>query len=530
MFRPCLLKSIFLLAFLATLSQDSFGQRNVLIIIADDLGSDYCGFYENHLDTVNLPNVRRLLKTGIRFKNAWANPFCSPTRAGILTGRYSFRTGVGAAIGGNTSAVLDTAEITIPKLLNKFKPRGIAKAHIGKWHLQTPTPKTNYIFPNKMGYDHFEGSFTGELTNYLNWTKITNGVESTSVRYSTTENADNAIAFIKKNKEIPFFVWLAFNAPHTPYHLPPTDLLKNNTLSGNSSDISANPKNYFKAMNEAMDREIGRVFDSLTVYNLWSNTDIIFIGDNGDDSPVAQSSPAKGSVFQGGLQVPMIISGPSVKSPNRTSDALVHTTDLFATVLELFGYNQWPSQIPSSKPVDSKSLIPILKNETQEVHDWIFAEVFKGPAPASEGKTIRNKTYKYIQLDNGTKKLFNLSLDPNEKMNLYSSDITGSNLTNLTYLCGEMSNLLGITTGCSLVLSTEMESSKTNNPYPNPFNSKIDLFTYPDGIIYILSTSDGKEIYKGPNIKNQDFSFLSKGVYYFRTSENLGSVFKMIKE
>lgn len=88
---------------------------------------------------------------------------------------------------------------------------------------------------------------------------------------------------LKKNKDVPFFVWLAFNAPHTPYHLPPLDLLKNNKLIGNNSDISANPKNYFKVMNEAMDREIGRVFDSLSVYNLWSNTDIIFISDNGDD-------------------------------------------------------------------------------------------------------------------------------------------------------------------------------------------------------------------------------------------------------
>jgi arylsulfatase A-like enzyme len=202
MFRLKRLKSIFLLAIITSLSHMTYGQRNVLIIIADDLGSDYCGFYESHIDTVNLPNVRRLLKTGVRFKNAWSNPFCSPTRAGILTGRYSFRTGVGAAIGGNTSAVLDTAEITIPKLLTKFKPAGIAKAHIGKWHLQTPTPKTNFTFPNKMGYDHYEGSFTGELANYFNWTKITNGTESTSTNYASTENADNAISFIKKNKDI----------------------------------------------------------------------------------------------------------------------------------------------------------------------------------------------------------------------------------------------------------------------------------------------------------------------------------------
>ena len=529
MFRLKILKSIFLLAFFSALSLSALGQRNVLIIIADDLGSDYCGFYENHLDTVNLPNVRRLLKTGVRFKNAWSNPFCSPTRAGILTGRYSFRTGVGAAIGGNTTAVLDTAEITIPKLLTKFKPAGIAKAHIGKWHLQTPTPKTNYIFPNKMGYDHYEGSFTGELANYFNWTKITNGTESTSTNYASTENADNAISFIKKNKDTPFFVWLAFNAAHTPYHLPPTSLLKNNTLSGSSSDISANPKNYFKAMNEAMDREIGRVFDSLTVYNLWANTDIIFIGDNGDDSRVAQSSPAKGSVYQGGLQVPMIISGPSVKSPNRTSDALVHTTDLFATILELFGHSQWASQIPNSKPVDSKSLLPILKNNAQEVHDWVFAEVFKGPNPASDGKTIRNKTYKFIKLDDGTKKLFNLAQDPNEKTNLYSENMTGSNLTNWEYLCGEMSKLLGATIGCSLVLSTEMESLKAI-PFPNPFSTNIQFANQSEELIYVLFAADGKEIYRGPNIKNQDFSFLPKGVYYLQSTENIGALFKMIKE
>jgi hypothetical protein len=225
----------------------------------------------------------------------------------------------------------------------------------------------------------------------------------------------------------------------------------------------------------------------------------------------------------------MIISGPSVKSPNRTSDALVHTTDLFATILELFGHGQWASQIPSSKPVDSKSLLPILKNASLEVRDWVFAEVFKSPAPASDGKTIRNKTYKFIQLDNGTKKLFNLAQDPNEKTNLYSENMTGSNLTNWEYLCGEMSKLLGAASGCSLVLSTEIESLNAL-PFPNPFNSKINFSDQTDGLIYILFAADGKEIYRGPTIKNQDFSFLPKGVYYLQTTENIGALFKMIKE
>lgn len=141
-------------------------QRNVILIIADDLGTEYCGFYENHMDTVAMPNIRKLLSRGVRFNKAWSNPLCSPTRAGILTGRYSFRTGVGNAVGGATSNVLDTAEITIPRLLNKFKPGALAKANIGKWHLQLPMPTSNYTFPNKMGYDHYSGNFTGVLSSY----------------------------------------------------------------------------------------------------------------------------------------------------------------------------------------------------------------------------------------------------------------------------------------------------------------------------------------------------------------------------
>ncbi len=165
------MKNLFFLCFFLCSFVEIFAQRNVILIIADDLGTDYCGFYENHLDTAAMPNVRKLLARGVRFRNAWSNPVCSPTRSGMLTGRYSFRTGVGTAVGAANSAVLDTSEITIPRLLNRFKPNGIAKANIGKWHLQLSTPKSNYTFPNIMGYDHYEGNFLGTLNSYTNWTK-----------------------------------------------------------------------------------------------------------------------------------------------------------------------------------------------------------------------------------------------------------------------------------------------------------------------------------------------------------------------
>ena len=146
-------------------------QRNVMLIIADDVGTDYFGFSEDRVDTVGVPNITSLLTKGIRFKNAMANPVCSPTRAGIITGRYSFRTGVGYVIGGpGGSGELDTAEITIPRLLKAYNPN-IGRAHIGKWHLHSPTPAIRLTFPNVVGYEHFEGPFTGAISNFTNWTK-----------------------------------------------------------------------------------------------------------------------------------------------------------------------------------------------------------------------------------------------------------------------------------------------------------------------------------------------------------------------
>ncbi|MBL7975980.1 MAG: sulfatase-like hydrolase/transferase [Candidatus Kapabacteria bacterium] len=454
---------------LLVLSCTAVAQENVILIIADDLGTDYCGFYENHLDTVKMPNIRRLLERGVRFTNAWSNPLCSPTRAGILTGRYSFRTGVGNAVGGTTSAVLDTAEITIPRLLTTYSGSTIAKGHIGKWHLQLPSPKSNYVFPNVMGYDHYEGNFQGVLNSYTNWTKVTDGVESKITTYATTETVNNAVTWVKSVKNKPFFMWLAFNAPHIPFHLPPANLHSYSQLSGSDSDIAANPKPYFKATVEALDKEIGRLFDTLQTLNKWENTTIIFIGDNGNDANVSQvKGGAKGSVYQEGINVPFIISGPSVVAPNRVSSALVNTHDLFATILELFGYTTWQKAIPVNKPVDSKSIVPILKNQSTEIRDWVFSEVFKVPTVASDGKTMRNKEYKLIDLDNGTQKFYNLQVDPGEDNDLLKGKLSSTEQINYNYLCSQMSVLVGTGSFCDINTTVDEPTLQSFNISPNP--------------------------------------------------------------
>ena len=509
--------------------------RNVVLIIADDLGKNYCDFYTDHLSTVNLTNVRRLLNRGIIFNNAWSNPLCSPTRAGILTGRYSFRTGVGDVVDG-TNPKLNTNENIIPKVLNIYAPNAISKACFGKWHVTSFAPAA-YNVPTTMGFDHYEGSLLGavgapgQLVNtYNNWTKITNGTSSTCTNYATTENVNNAISYLNSQPNTkPFFLWLAFNAPHTPYHLPPINLLTNNTLSGTQADITANPVAYFKAMNEAMDAEIGRFFDYLISSGKWDNTDIIFIGDNGSDSLVAQTTPSKGSIYQGGITVPMIISGPDVINPNRSSDALVNTADLFATILELFGDTNWQTQIPTTV-VDSKSLVPIILNQSTTSRPWIFSEIFKNPTVAGDGKTIRNADYKLLKFTNGTEKFFNLTLNPSETNNLLQGTLSNVDVNNYNYLCSQMALLVGTGISCTTLSESSFVNSTTEIILKeNPFTNFLALENVSDDDFFELFSLDGKKVYDGKNCLTTNFSYLQNGIYFLKIA-NQHQIFKIIKE
>lgn len=290
--------TIFVAIIITTITASA--QRNVLLIIADDLGKDYCGFYTDHKDTVTMPNIRALAAAGVTFNNAWANPLCSPTRAGILTGRYSFRTGVGTVIDSPGSAELDTAELTIPRVLKKYAD--YAAATVGKWHLHTTTPASR-IYPNLMGYDYYAGNFLGALPDYFAWNKIENGTsKGTITTYATTETVNDAINWLGQQTK-PWFLWVGFNAPHAPYHLPPQELHTVTGLSGTQMDINRNPEKYFKAMAQAMDTEIGRLLVWLKTNNHFDSTDIIFIGDNGTAQRVGQiadTGRSKGTIYQYG--------------------------------------------------------------------------------------------------------------------------------------------------------------------------------------------------------------------------------------
>lgn len=462
----------------------SFSQQNILIIIADDLGADYCGFTPGATDTATMPHVRSLIPQAVRFTNAWASPYCSSTRAGMLTGRYSFRNGVGTVIGTGSND-LDSAEISIAKMLRSFASQSYRTANIGKWHVNQQTPVKTKWPTLKFGYDLYKGNFLGELADYYNWTKITNGIQTDTITtYATTETVNDAIAWLDTlpaNK--PFFLWLAFNAPHSPYHLPPANLHTVPGLTGTPQHINANKALYFKAMTEAMDTEIGRLMQWMKNNNRFDSTTIVFMGDNGNDKRVSQladSSHVKGTLYDYGVHVPFIIAGNRVVNPNRSSDALVNVQDVFATTMDIAGFSNWVNVYPSTNVVDSKSLYPILTNQQTDVRDYAFTELFTTPtATVFDGKTIRNKNYQLIRFDDGHEAFFHLLSDPEEQTELLGSSMNASDTSNYIQLCNDLNSLLG-TPLCSTALSTtnvdwitptwHVTSNELNVSFPNHFD------------------------------------------------------------
>lgn len=376
---------------------------NILLIIADDMGLDATPGYDIGSIKPNMPILQSMMTSGIKFNNLWSNPTCTPTRGTIITGKYGFRTNV-TEVGNN----LSTAETSLQSHLDNSNS-GYNHAVIGKWHLSNSASH-----PTDMGINYYAGVLGGGVPSYTNWPLSINGQASTSTEYATTKLTDLAIDWIGDQSQ-PWFMWLAYNAAHTPFHLPPNDLHYQGNLPTDQASIDANPLPYYLAMLEAMDTEMGRLISSMSEAER-ENTIIIFIGDNGTPNQVVQefnSNRAKGSLYQGGVNVPMVISGKNVSRVNDIENALINTTDLFATISELAG-NSAP------EVNDSKSFKDLLTSSNVDTREYIYAE--RGDNGVTADYTIRNATHKYIYFNDGSEALYNLSVNPLENPNLLNAN------------------------------------------------------------------------------------------------------------
>ena len=377
---------------------------NILLIIADDIGIDpFNGFANFGTQKAKTPTLDKLAKDGLLFTQVYANPLCSPTRASILSGQYGFRTGVVRLPSANTGGI-KLSTTSIQQYIEQKTSNKYADAVIGKWHLSDNT-NGGASNPNNMGIDYFAGFMGGEVADYYKWNKITNGQTASSTVYTTTDFTNESINWITKQTK-PWFLWLAHNAAHFPYQAPPSSLI---TTTPNNTNLSK----YLSSI-EAMDGEINRLLQNIPKTTL-DNTVIIFLGDNGTPETIAQSpftkETSKGSLFEGGVRVPMIIFGKGVS--RRGIDAsLINTTDLFATIADLAGTNTIAYQ-------DSKSFKSLFTNANSFTRDFTYEEIDHTMNPDTKnGTTIRDKQYKYIKTKSGAEYLFDLINDEAEQKNL----------------------------------------------------------------------------------------------------------------
>ena len=453
-------QALLLAASVGAVSLRAAAAPNVLLILADDMGVEALSVYGLGQRAPATAAIEEIAREGVVFRHFWSQPVCSPTRATIMTGRYGFRTGVGrpigpAAIGGASGRLppppakpswapyespvtgrrvgspvtrgLRMSEHLLPVALRAGSGGVYRTAAIGKWHL-ADADNGWLDHPRTSGIDHYEAVMHGE-DSYFAWRKNLNGAIVGMTRYGAEDRIDAAVDWIGAQGDAPWFMWLSFILPHTPLHLPPRELLQSDYSDlSPTADTRDSPVRYFHAMIEAMDTAIGRVLDSMDPA-VRANTYVIFVGDNGTTArAVAEPfdpARAKGTVYQGGVNVPLIVSGPGV-ARGEVSEALVNSVDLYATILEMAGADMNVA-VPDELALDAVSFLPNLVNPAlSSRREWVYADVFPGSfsGVADANYAIRGARYKLLR-HQGVEEFYDLIEDPYERRNLLDGRLPG---------------------------------------------------------------------------------------------------------
>ncbi len=421
--------------------------RNILIVILDDVGKDVATFYkttEGRILTTPpppaLPNLTELKKKGVVFSNFTVQQECSPTRATLFTGLYGFRknNGIGRWIKPD-SPELPKSAFGLPKAFKAAKLNYLL-ASVGKWHLTYPGSPGAEHAPNTYGWDYHIGPASGgAVKDYFNYKILEQGNFRNSKVYLTTQETNDAIHVIERAKaeRRPYLMWLAYNAPHIPYHKPPKDLHTYDSLP----PTGASDRSYYEAMLQAEDTEIGRLLKSVNL----SNTTVIVLGDNG--TPASATAPpynpkhGKSSIYQGAIDVPLLIAGAGVENPGRAEEGLAGGVDIYATALDLAGIDI-DKVLPNGYKIDGVSLVPYLKSASaRPVRKYSYSDGFQQNWEDHPERSVRNQRYKLLKRGN-REQFFDLQNDPMEANNKLLGHLSPQETEALKDLRNELSALL----------------------------------------------------------------------------------------
>lgn len=388
---------------------------NVVIILADDLGYADVGF--NGCKDIPTPNLDRLAKEGLRCTNGYVtHSFCSPTRAGLMAGRYQHRFGHEnnpAWLPDSTVAGLPLSETTLPQAL---KTAGYVTGCVGKWHLGAHPQ----FHPNRRGFDHYFGLLGGGHV-YLPGAKggveyqipmNRNGKDEPLTGYLTETLGREAAEFVKRQQGRPWFLYLAFNAPHTPLQATDKQL-------GRVRAIGDETRRNYAGLVVGMDDAVGEVLAAVRASGQAENTLVWFFSDNGGPIGVTHSdnSPlrgAKGQVLEGGIRVPFLVSWPGRLAQGKDYVQPVVSLDVFATAVGLSGAN-----VPPGHVLEGKNLLPYLTGQQAVApHDRLFWRSGGGTKFA-----VREGDWKLVAGESSQPQLFNLANDVGENKDLAAEQL-----------------------------------------------------------------------------------------------------------
>lgn len=387
---------------------------NIVLILMDDMGWRDVGFMGN--DFVETPHIDRLAKRGLVFKQAYASaPNCAPTRACLMSGQYTPRHGIYTVVdprqppgspwhklqAAESKSDLDTNVVTVAESL---RDGGYATAFFGMWNLGrgrtgpvTPGGQgfQKVVFPENLGFGKDE--YFDDDRNYL-----------------SDRLTDEVLKFIDQNHDRPFFVYFPDHAIHAPFNPKPDLLAKYERKAAANPDRRDDPA--CAATIEAVDQNVGRIMEHLTQLMLTDNTIVIFTSDNGG---IQQFTPplrgGKGELYEGGIRVPLVVTGPAIRKPGRKCDAPVTTVDFYPTLLEVSGIKP-----PEGQVLDGASLVPLFQGASTLERQRIFWHFPCYVGRATPSSALREGDFKLIEFfeDGGRIELFNLKNDPNEEKNL----------------------------------------------------------------------------------------------------------------
>lgn len=386
---------------------------NIVLIMTDDMGwSDLTSYGAPDIRT---PNVDSLARDGVKMTDFYSNGvLCSPTRAGLISGRYQQRYGLEVALPNAATANergLAANGMTLPQLM---KDAGYATALVGKWHLGYEDTQS----PNAHGFDYFFGLKSGYHDYYTHnagdgkpdlWE---NSTPITETGYMTDLITARATRFIEENADGSFFIDVAYNAPHWPYQVPDHP----SVASGNARhvmphDADTSTRADYVAMVERMDRGVGEILATLQRLNLDDNTIVIFTNDNGGEW-LANSAPLfsrKTTVWEGGIRVPALIRWPGHIKAGTVSDQVGITMDLTASLLAVSG-----ATVPADAKLEGINLFPILEGQAPEVERTLF---WRSTSYQFEQRAVRSGDWKLV-VDGGHEHIYNIRRDLSERDDL----------------------------------------------------------------------------------------------------------------